>query len=97
MFDLKQRSKAMAEALQRSYEERASTRGLRGRVNELFPIYAANSEYILGMNGYGVDLLGIADFRARLLACPMIEDGLQYWVPRRSVSNSQSPASFEAL
>ena len=56
-------------------------------MNELFPIYAANSEYILGMNGYGVDLLGIANFRACLLACPMIEDGLQCWVPRRLRTN----------
>jgi hypothetical protein len=44
---------------------------------------ASNSEYILGTNGYGVDLLGIANFRACLLTCLMIEDGLQYWVPRR--------------
>ena len=56
-------------------------------MNELFPIYAANSDYILGMNGYGVDLLGIANFRACLLACPMIEDELQCWVPRRLRTN----------
>ena len=88
--DFEQRTKLMHQTL-RSEHEKGNIDALRKWSNELFPIYAANGEHVMDIDGCGVDLFGIVNFAVHMLAYVKTKDGLRFWVPRRSKTKLSYP------
>ena len=68
----------------RSDHEKGEIDALRKWSNKLFPFFSADGEHVMDIDGCGVDLLGIVDFAVHMLAYVNTEEGLKFWVPRRS-------------
>jgi 8-oxo-dGTP pyrophosphatase MutT (NUDIX family) len=59
--------------------------------DELFPVYAANGEHVLDLDGAGVDTLGIVNYACHMITFVTMKDGLKYWVPRRAKTKLSYP------
>lgn len=92
--DFRKRTKLMNDTL-RSEHERGEIAGLRWWSDELFPVYAANGEHVLDMDGCGVDLFGVVNFAVHMLAFVNTKDGLRFWVPRRSKTKMSYPGMLD--
>ena len=74
-----------------SEHEKGNIDALRKWANELFPLYSSTGEYVLDMDGCGVDLFGIVNFAVPLLAYVDTNEGIKFWVPRQSKTKMSYP------
>ena len=88
--DFEQRTKSMNDTL-RSAHENGEVDALRRWSDEWFPIYAADGEHMMDIDGCGVDLFGIVNFAVHMLAYVNTKDGLRFWVARRSKTKLSYP------
>jgi isopentenyldiphosphate isomerase len=59
--------------------------------DERFPVYDAEGEHVLDLDGAGVDAFGIVNYACHLIAYVMTKDGMKYWVPRRAKTKRSFP------
>ena len=71
--------------------EKGKVDALHNWSSELFAVYVAVREYVVGMDRYGVGLFGIVNSAARVVAYTKIEDWLRNWVPRRAKAKQSYP------
>ncbi|KAG9193759.1 hypothetical protein G6011_03794 [Alternaria panax] len=62
---------------------------------ELFPIYSAEDEHMLDLDSSGVNTFGIVNYSCHLIAYVTTDDGLRYWVPRRTKTKLTFPAMLD--
>ena len=63
--------------------------------DERFPVVAADGERVMDMDGCGVDAFGVVNFGCHLLAYVKTEEGLKWWVPRRSMTKKTYPGMLD--
>lgn len=59
--------------------------------NEAMPVYGPDGEYVLKMDGSGVDPFGIINFAVHMIGYVHTGDGTKYWVPRRAPTKMSYP------
>jgi len=64
---------------------------------ELLPIYSADGEPGLDIDGVGVDVFGIVNFTCHLTAYVKTQKGTTCWVRRRSRTKKPLPACWTTL
>jgi hypothetical protein len=70
--------------------------GLGNWCNGLFPVYAADGEYVMDMDGCGVDQFGIKSFGVHLTAYVKTEDrSTKYWIARRAKLKGTYPGMLD--
>ncbi|KAH7091336.1 hypothetical protein FB567DRAFT_567718 [Paraphoma chrysanthemicola] len=85
-----ERCRRMEDTL-RSNPKKDETSAFGGWCDELFPVYDANGEHILDLNGASVDALGIVNYACHLIADVITKDGLKDWVSRRAKTKRGFP------
>lgn len=93
--DFHQRTKLLEETLRRGTEA-GSIEALKRWANELFPIYAADGEHVLDIDGVGIDLLGVVNYSVHMIGWVTSKAGTtKYWVPRRSMTKMSFPGMLD--
>lgn len=92
--DFQQRTALMNQTL-RSEHEKGHVDAPRRWSNESFPVYSADGEHVMDMDGCGVDLFGIVNYAIHMLAYVKTRDGLKFWVPRRSRTKMSYPGMLD--
>ena len=92
--NFQERTALMNETL-RLKHEKGEVETLKIWSNELFPVYSADGEHVLDIDGCGVDLFGIVNYAVHMLAYVETGDGLRFWVPRRSKTKMSYPGMLE--
>ncbi|MCJ1385482.1 hypothetical protein MMC17_008605 [Xylographa soralifera] len=94
--NFEQRTKLMQETLRRNIEI-GSIQELTRWANELFPMYTADGEHVLDLDGSGVDLFGIVNYSVHMIGwVTSKEDGVRrYWVPRRATTKISFPGMLD--
>ena len=92
--DFKERSKLLNDTL-RTEHKKGQVDALRHWSNELCPVYAADGEHVLEMDGCGVDLFGIINFAVHMLVYVQTKHGRRYWVPRRAKTKLSYPCMLD--
>lgn len=88
--DFNTRTRLVQETLLKGHEA-GSVPVLKKLAKEDFPLYDDNGQHVLDMDGSGLDLFGVANFSVHLIAWVKTDDGIKYWVPRRSASRMSFP------
>ena len=59
--------------------------------DEMFPLYAANGQPVLNMDGIGLDAFGVINYAVHMIGFVRTKEGTKYWVPRRAKSKMSYP------
>ena len=79
----------------RSGHDSGKVEVLRRWNQELFAIYDSGGQHIMDMVGSGLPFFGAIVFGIHMIAHTKTEDGLKYWVPRRSKTKTSCPGQLD--
>lgn len=92
--DFQQRTRLVHDTL-RSRHDSGKVEALSRWNQELFAIYDSDGQHIMDMVGSGLAFFGVIVFGAHMIAHTKTEDGLKYWVPRRSKTKTSYPRQLD--
>jgi 8-oxo-dGTP pyrophosphatase MutT (NUDIX family) len=88
------RTKAVEEALLKGHHANASP-SLRVWQDERYPVYSADGQHVLDVDGSGVDVIGARSFAVYLTAWTNTSEGRKYWVQRRGLTKTLLPGMLD--
>lgn len=92
--NFQQRTRLVHDTLHSGHDS-GKVEALRHWNQELFAIYDSDGQHIMDMVGSGLPFFGIIVFGVHMIAHTKTEDGLKYWVPRRSKTKTSCPGQLD--
>ncbi|KAK0644620.1 NUDIX hydrolase domain-like protein [Cercophora newfieldiana] len=89
------RTLAVEEAMLKGHAANASP-SLSIWHNERFPVYSADGQHVLDVDGSGVDVIGARSFAVYLTAWTNTPGGRKYWVQRRGWNKTLLPGMLDS-
>lgn len=89
-----QRSKVVADTLAEAVK-RESFEILKGWRNERYPVYGPGGEYLLEIERSASALFGIVSYGVHATCYVEDENGLRFWIPRRSKTKQTYPGMLD--
>lgn len=88
--DFKTRTELMQQTLRVGIES-PKVSILTGWDNEIFPLYAADGQHVLDIDGMGLDGFGVINYAVHMIGWINTTEGTKYWVPRRAKTKMTYP------